>query len=40
MVIFQQQIILESFFKSTIYEITLARERSDVLIFTEPFDTQ
>ena len=40
MVVFQQQIIWESFSKSTICEVTLSAERSDIHIFIEPFDAQ
>ena len=40
MVIFQQRIIWEELFQITICEITLTGERSDILIFIEPFDIQ
>ena len=40
MVIFQQRIIWEELFKVAIYEMTLTGERSDILTFIEPFDTQ
>ena len=40
MVIFQQRIIWEELFQINDTWITLTGERSDILIFIEPFDTQ